>query len=43
LLDNPYEQFTIRELGCLTDNAAQSVKLDFVSLPVRILSPSQVC
>ena len=26
LLDNPYEQFTIRELGRLTDNAAQSVK-----------------
>jgi len=26
LLDNPYERFTIRELGRLTDNAAQSVK-----------------
>ena len=26
LLDNPYEQFTIRELGRLTDTAAQSVK-----------------
>jgi predicted nucleotidyltransferase len=26
LLDNPYEQFTIRELARLTDNAAQSVK-----------------
>lgn len=26
LLDNPYEAFTIRELGRLTDNAAQSVK-----------------
>lgn len=26
LLDNPYEQFTIRELSRLTDNAAQSVK-----------------
>jgi predicted nucleotidyltransferase len=26
LVDNPYEQFTIRELGRLTDNAAQSVK-----------------
>ena len=26
LLDNPYDQFTIRELGRLTDNAAQSVK-----------------
>jgi hypothetical protein len=26
LLDNPSEQFTIRELGRLTDNAAQSVK-----------------
>ncbi|MEF8851662.1 MAG: nucleotidyltransferase domain-containing protein [Haloarculaceae archaeon] len=26
MLDNPYEQFTIRELGRLTDNAAQSVK-----------------
>lgn len=26
LLDNPYEQFTIRELGRVTDNAAQSVK-----------------
>jgi predicted nucleotidyltransferase len=26
LFDNPYEQFTIRELGRLTDNAAQSVK-----------------
>ncbi|QLH76532.1 nucleotidyltransferase domain-containing protein [Halosimplex rubrum] len=26
LLDNPDEQFTIRELGRLTDNAAQSVK-----------------
>ena len=26
LLDNPYEQFAIRELGRLTDNAAQSVK-----------------
>lgn len=26
LLDNPYEQFTIRELGRLTDNAPQSVK-----------------
>lgn len=26
LLDNPHEQFTIRELGRLTDNAAQSVK-----------------
>jgi len=26
LLDNPYEQYTIRELGRLTDNAAQSVK-----------------
>jgi len=26
LLDNPYKQFTIRELGRLTDNAAQSVK-----------------
>jgi predicted nucleotidyltransferase len=26
LFDNPYEQFTIRELSRLTDNAAQSVK-----------------
>jgi predicted nucleotidyltransferase len=26
LLDNPYEQFTIRALSRLTDNAAQSVK-----------------
>jgi predicted nucleotidyltransferase len=26
LLDNPYDQFTIRELGRLTDNAPQSVK-----------------
>jgi predicted nucleotidyltransferase len=26
LLDNPYKQFTIRELARLTDNAAQSVK-----------------
>ena len=26
LVDNPYEQFTIRELGRLSDNAAQSVK-----------------
>lgn len=26
LFDNPYEEFTIRELGRLTDNAAQSVK-----------------
>lgn len=26
LLDNPYDRFTIRELGRLTDNAAQSVK-----------------
>lgn len=26
LFDDPYEQFTIRELGRLTDNAAQSVK-----------------
>ncbi|WP_053949002.1 nucleotidyltransferase domain-containing protein [Halolamina sediminis] len=26
LVDNPYEQFTIRELSRLTDNAAQSVK-----------------
>jgi predicted nucleotidyltransferase len=26
LLDNPVDQFTIRELGRLTDNAAQSVK-----------------
>lgn len=26
LLDNPYEQFTIRELARVTDNAAQSVK-----------------
>ena len=26
LLDTPYEQFTIRELGRLTDNAPQSVK-----------------
>jgi predicted nucleotidyltransferase len=26
LVDNPYERFTIRELGRLTDNAAQSVK-----------------
>ncbi|QLD87034.1 nucleotidyltransferase domain-containing protein [Natronomonas halophila] len=26
LLDTPYEQFTIRELARLTDNAAQSVK-----------------
>jgi predicted nucleotidyltransferase len=26
LLENPYEQFTIRELARLTDNAAQSVK-----------------
>ena len=26
LFDNPYERFTIRELGRLTDNAAQSVK-----------------
>ena len=26
MLDNPYEQFTIRELGRLTDTAAQSVK-----------------
>ncbi len=26
LIDNPYEEFTIRELGRLTDNAAQSVK-----------------
>lgn len=26
LLDTPYERFTIRELGRLTDNAAQSVK-----------------
>ena len=26
LVDNPYEQFTVRELGRLTDNAAQSVK-----------------
>ncbi|WP_436931742.1 nucleotidyltransferase domain-containing protein [Halosimplex halobium] len=26
LLDNPYEQFTIRELSRLTDNAPQSVK-----------------
>jgi len=26
LLDNPYEQFTIRKLSRLTDNAAQSVK-----------------
>lgn len=26
LLDNPYEQFTIRALGRLTDNPAQSVK-----------------
>lgn len=26
LVDNPYEQFTIRELGRLTDNATQSVK-----------------
>lgn len=26
LLDNPYEEFTIRELSRLTDNAAQSVK-----------------
>jgi predicted nucleotidyltransferase len=26
LLDNPYEQLTIRELARLTDNAAQSVK-----------------
>lgn len=26
LLDNPYEQFTIREIGRLTNNAAQSVK-----------------
>ena len=26
LIDNPYEQFTIRELGRLTDNAPQSVK-----------------
>jgi predicted nucleotidyltransferase len=26
LLDTPYEQFTIRELSRLTDNAAQSVK-----------------
>ena len=26
LSDNPYERFTIRELGRLTDNAAQSVK-----------------
>ena len=26
LVDNPYQQFTIRELGRLTDNAAQSVK-----------------
>lgn len=25
LIDNPYKQFTIRELGRLTDNAAQSV------------------
>jgi hypothetical protein len=25
LLDNPYDQFTIRELGRPTDNAAQSV------------------
>lgn len=26
LVDNPYEQFTIRELGRITDNAPQSVK-----------------
>jgi hypothetical protein len=26
LLDNPYDQFTIRELSRLTDNATQSVK-----------------
>lgn len=26
LLDNPYERYTIRELGRLTDNAAQTVK-----------------
>ena len=26
LVDNPYKQFTVRELGRLTDNAAQSVK-----------------
>lgn len=43
LLDNPYEQFTIREFGCLTDTAAQSVRLDFVSLTVRMLSRSRVC
>jgi len=26
LVDNPYEEFTIRQLGRLTDNAPQSVK-----------------
>lgn len=37
LLDNPYERFTIRELGRLTDNAAQSVKR-----AVDVLEPNDI-